>query len=160
MVDTAALLGILESEKESYRSLLELSKRKQDLIINGDIEGLSDVVRQTERIMLNVCDLEEKRLALIGASTGNDSSHVPPELSTMLGGLDKQTIDKALRLKDEILSIIGELAEVNKTNAELLKRNLNYTSFMLSAIMPDENPMYSNKSNPQGSALRLFDGRA
>jgi len=158
-IDANALLDVLKSEKESYQELLNLSKKEQELIVSGNIEELSDLVKATEQMMQGVRDLERKRLTLL--QVGTDSIPQPvPQLSTILKDFDKQTADEAAKLKDQMLSIVEDLGETNKTNAELLRRNIGYINFLFNAIMREESPVYGQKPNPQGVNPKLFDGRA
>lgn len=159
-MDAVALINILRSEKESYQELLNLAKREQDLIVKGDIEGLSDVVKATEHLMFTVRDLEDKRLTLLSVFNDSTLPQPSPELSAIIKNLDEPEAREAKGLKDEMLSIIEDLGEVNRTNAELIKRNIGYVDFLLSALMREENPTYGDKPSPQGSSPKLFDGRA
>lgn len=158
--DAIALIEILRSEKESYQELLDLSKREQQQIINRDVENLISTVKAMEKLMLTVRDLEKKRLVLVNADSGQGSPHTPPELSSIAKYLNEPLAKEASELKDELLLLIKDLGKTNQTNAELLKRSLGYIDFLLGAIAPEENPVYSNKPGSQGSTIRLFDGRA
>lgn len=160
MIDATALIGILESEKESYKSLLDLSKKKQDFIVKGDVEGLTGAVKAAERMMISACNLEKERLALFGVDVKKGLPQETPNLSSLIKGFDTVSAAKAARLKDELIALVAELDEANKTNAELLQKHLSYIGFMLNVITQEDNPTYSNKSNPKGSSLRLIDGKA
>jgi len=159
-IDANALIDVLKSEKESYQGLLNLSKKEQELIVSGNIEDLSDVVKATEQMMRVVRDLERKRLTLLDVDTNSNLSQPTPQLSTILKDFDKQTAEAAAELKDQMLAIVEDLGETNKTNAELLRRNIGHTNFLFNAIMRDESPVYGQKPNPQGVNPKLFDGRA
>ncbi|HEY3374532.1 MAG TPA: flagellar protein FlgN [Candidatus Aquicultor sp.] len=158
MINAAALISVLESEKETYQALLDLSKRKHNLIVEGDIEGLQDAVRDTERTVITMCNLEKERQKIVGLS--RSSLKAPQRLSTIIRSLDEASAAQAQALREEILSIMNELDMSNKTNAELIKKGIGHIQFMLSSLVHDDNPTYSNKTNPQKAALRLFDGRA
>ncbi|MHB8841663.1 MAG: flagellar export chaperone FlgN, partial [Candidatus Aquicultor sp.] len=118
------------------------------------------LVKATEQMMRVVRDLEKKRLTLMNVGTDSSVPQPIPQLSTILKDFDKQTADKAVELKDQMLSIVEDLGETNKTNAELLRRNIGYINFLFNAIMRDESPVYGQKPNPQGVNPKLFDGRA
>jgi len=159
-IDAVALVNILRSEKESYQELLNLAKREQELIIDGDIEALSDVLKATEHLAMLVRDLEKKRFTLLGLDPDSMSPQPSPELSSIIKSFDDSSASEAKSLKDEILSIVRDLSEINQANAGLIKRKMDYVEFMLGTLMQEENPLYGNKPNPQGSSPKLFDGRA
>lgn len=158
--DAIALLDVLKSEKESYQELLNLSKKEQELIVSGNIEELSDVIKATEQMMQVVRDLERERLTLLDIDVDSNLPQPTPELSTIIKDFDKQSAAEAIELKDQMLSIIEDLGKTNRTNAELLRRNIGYVNFLFNAIMREENPLYGQKPNPQGANPKLFDGRA
>lgn len=158
--DAAALIDILINEKESYQDLLELSRKEQELIIKGDVEGLSAIVKETEHLISTILDLQKKRLSLMGMDAGFDLPSLPLEFSPIVNILDKPTAERASELKDAMLSIIKDLTEINRTNAELLKRSMSYIDFLLNEITREESPIYSNNPNPRRPSPRLFEGKA
>lgn len=159
-VDAVALIDVLKNEKEAYQELLDLAQTETELIIEGNVEGLLDVVRATEHLMFAVRDLEDRRLALIYKGSDLNFPQQPVNLSLVTKTFDAQIADEVRLLKDKILSIIKDLSETNQTNTGLLKRKISYTDFMLGLLFPDDNPTYGNKPNPQSSYPKLFDGRA
>lgn len=158
-IDAIALIDILRSEKESYQGLLDLAKKEQELLVKGDAKGLPDVIKAMEHRMTIARGLEEKRLTLLKNA---DPKHVksPAELSSIIKRLDKPAADAASTLREEMLTIIEDLGEVNRANIELLKRNMSHVDFMLGLITREENPLYAKDPNPRGSSPKLFDGRA
>lgn len=159
-IDAAALIDILRSEKEAYQRLLGLAKSEQELIVKGKAEELLAVIKTMEHQILLVGDLEKRRLALLGESTGQPLFQRSLELSSVIENIDRRYAGDVKGLREEILLIIKELDEVNQANAGLIKRNIDYTDFLLGAMVHDENQTYSNKPNPRYSSLNLIDGRA
>jgi len=158
-IDAIALIDILKSEKESYQGLLDLAKKEQELLVKGDAKGLPEVIKAMEHRMTVARGLEAKRLTLLkDANPKNIES--PTELSSIIKHLDKPAADAASALREEMLSIIENLGEINRTNAELLKRNMSHIDFMLGLITREENPLYAKDPNPRSSSPKLFDGRA
>lgn len=158
-IDAVALIDVLKSEKESYQDLLNLARKEQELLLNGDAEGLTDVVKAMESRMIVARDLEEERLTLLKEAYGRDFQS-PPELSAIVKHLDETVADKASILREEMLAIIKDLDETNRTNVELLKRNVKHVDFILGLVAGDENPLYTKEPNPRSSDPKLFDGRA
>jgi flagellar biosynthesis/type III secretory pathway chaperone len=153
------LLDILRQEKKVFSELLQLSNIEQGYIVQNDIDGLMDVTSKKERLAVAVQELELKRQAYINSLGGNSSQgSFRAHMST--DGLDPLLEKEADELKNELLSVITEFDYVNQTNGELLKRSLDYVNFMLGAIIPDENPMYTNDSSPSSINLHLIDGKA
>jgi len=158
-IDAIALIDILKSEKKSYQGLLDLAKKEQELLVKGDAKGLPDVIRAMEHQMTVARGLEEKRLTLL-KDTNPRHTDSPAELSSIVKHLDKPSADVASALREEMLSIIEDLGEINRANVELLKRNMSHVDFMLGLITREENPLYAKEPSSRGSSPKLFDGRA
>ena len=159
-IDDVALVEVLRSEKESYQDLLGLAKKEQELIIRRDTEELSEVLEAIERLIEKVRYLEGERFALLGADIDGLSPQSSQTMSSFLTDLNGVSAVEACRLRDEILQIIDELSETNKTNAELINRSIGYIDFLLDSLVPAEDPCYAGAVKPQGSHARIFDGRA
>ncbi|MDI6816258.1 MAG: flagellar protein FlgN [Actinomycetota bacterium] len=159
-IDDVALVDVLRCEKESYQDLLGLAKKEQELIIGRDTEGLSEILEAIERIIVKARNLEEQRFALLGV----DNDRHPPQsshtISSVLRSLNGVSAIEACKLRDEILQIIDELSETNKTNAELVNRSIGYIDFLLDSLLPAEDPCYGSAAMPQSPRARIFDGRA
>jgi flagellar biosynthesis/type III secretory pathway chaperone len=159
LVEAGVLLDLLRQEKEVFCELLDLSNIEQEYIIQNDIEGLFDVTGKKERLAVTVQELEQKRKTLLGSSEENRPfASLRSHMST--DGIDPLLAKEADELRDELISVLTEFDNINQTNGELLKRNLDYVGFMLNAIMPDENPMYTNTAVSSNVGPRLFDGKA
>jgi flagellar biosynthesis/type III secretory pathway chaperone len=153
------LLDILRQEKEIFRKLVDLSNIEQAHIINNNIEGLLEVTNKKERLAVAIQDLEHKRQAFI-INSGSNQLNGPFKTHLSADGIEPIFENEADELRDELISVLAEFDNINQTNSELLKRSLDYVGFMLSAIMPDENPMYSNDKASVKVNPCLFDGKA
>jgi flagellar biosynthesis/type III secretory pathway chaperone len=159
LVSPDKLLDILRQEKEIFCELVKLVNIEQDYIMHNDIDGLLDVTGKKERLAVAVQELERKRQKCIDSFGGNGSqSSFMTHMST--DGLDPLLEKEAGELRNELLSVITQFDNINQTNGELLKRSLDYVSFMLNTIIPNANPMYTNDKSPANVSLRLFDGKA
>ncbi|HCG99100.1 MAG TPA: hypothetical protein DE036_04670 [Actinobacteria bacterium] len=159
-IDDVALVDVLRCERESYQDLLGLAKKEQELIIRRDTEELSEVLEAIERIIEKVRNLEGQRFALLGADIDRHSPQLSQTISSVLASLNGASAVEACRLRDEILQIIDELSETNKTNAELVNRSIGYIDFLLDSLLPAEDPCYGSAAMPQSPRARIFDGRA
>ena len=159
-IDAVALINILRSEKEQYQRLLEIARKEQEFILEGDAKGLADVMEAMKRLMLGLRDLEEKRLTLLQADANHTATQPPPELSSVIKNFDRPAADEASKLKGELLAIITDFGEVNRTNAELLERSISYLGFQINVLVKDKSPVYGSAPVRRDVSPRLFDGRA
>lgn len=159
-IDDVALIDVLRSEKQSYQELLDLAKKEQELIIKRDTQELAEVLGAIERIIVKVRELEGERAAILGVGNDRHSPQPTHTISSILESLNGVSAAEATQLRDEILQIIDELSETNRTNAELVNRSIGYIDFLLDSLMPVEDPCYGGTVTPRSSQARIFDGRA
>jgi hypothetical protein len=158
-INTGYILDILKEEKELFVELVKLSNIEQQYILNNNIEGLLEVTSKKERLALGVRELEKKRDVLLNNSVDfkSSSKHRFKDISE---GFDSNLTDEADSVREELLAIIKEFDGINNLNGELLKRSLDYVTFMLDTILPDDNPTYSGKNVIDRVNPMLFDGKA
>lgn len=159
-IDAVALMEVLKSEKELHQELLQLSREEHELIIEHNTAKLLKIVEAKENLLVRIRVLEKKRLLVSSGGMDQSLTKTPSDLSSIIQDLGEPLASEAEKLRAELILIVKDLAEVNQTNAELMKRNMGYIEFLLRAITSNQNPVYSNKPNPQSSTPKLFDGRA
>jgi len=57
-----ALVLILKEQVKEYHSLLSLAKKKQEVLINNDIETLDRLNKEEQTIIMRISKLENRRL--------------------------------------------------------------------------------------------------
>ena len=61
-IDTAALASTLVEQGEAYRSLLALSVSEEHAIVGGDVEQLTELIGEKERMLELLAALETERM--------------------------------------------------------------------------------------------------
>jgi hypothetical protein len=158
-ISTGHMLDILRDEKDIFIELVVLSNVEHQYIMENNIEGLMEVTGKKERLALAVRELEKKRNALLGSSM-----EVEPisnqRFMDISENFDSNSADEASSLREELIAVIKEFDNINYSNAELLRRSLDYVTLMLDTILPDDNPTYSDKNAINRVSPMLFDGKA
>ncbi len=126
------LLQVLRQEMGCYRQLLDLLHREKGLLVKGDLEGLTELLKRKETLGLEVKVLEEARLGLlqkVGAALGLEERDLtcsklaqlaPPFYAFRYGAL-----------LGEFRELIGQVADLNKQNGVLLEGALQWTRNLL-----------------------------
>ena len=112
-------MDILEKENGEYERLVELSRQKTQVIIDGNVPALDKITEQEQEITGTLINLEKKREEIV-----NDMSIVlskdPGELTVtnMIAFLSKQPKEqqKLRDLKDRLHGTLGEMAQLNELN--------------------------------------------
>ena len=159
------LIRVLDSEEEKYKDLLELSKKKTPVIIEGDIQKLQKITDEEQRIVDEVSALEQNRLTVMGDIANVLNKDVESlklsYLEEVLGKRPKEREDLTL-VHDRLKATIGELMVINNQNRELIRQSLDMIDFNLSLAKAmrtaPETGNYTKDAANAGSVLGSAQG--
>lgn len=153
-------MSVLEEENGGYQRLTELSHKKRQIIIDGDIPALEAITDQEQEITSRLKNLENKRMEVV-----NDMSIVlskqPEELTVtnMIAFLNKQPQEqkKLIDLRDRLRETLEKMAEVNEQNEMLLKHAMEMAEFDLTLFrsmrQAPTTANYDRRANNTGDLL-------
>lgn len=126
---------ILNQELELYRKILELSKKKTDVILTGDTAGLDDITKAEHAFIIQAGALERKRQKFITEKLmkcdGISSCETLSELIQYAPASHKQRLAS---IGKELSELLEEQKEINELNSKLIRNNLEYIEFILSRV--------------------------
>lgn len=152
------LIGILNQEYDYYQDLRELAADKKEMIIENEVEQLSEIIEEDEDIVKQLEQLEEERNQLI-SELGADYE-IGKKQITFQDLQEHLPADKKQQLEDirgQLLTVIEELDRKNDENRQLLEEAIKLNNFsfeMMSRVLEPESQTYNNKSegdNPDKS---------
>lgn len=126
------LIDVLEAENSEYEKLLELSVKKTDIIVKGDVDALNDMVGREQLVVERINSLEKKRI-----DATNDIALVlnrkPEELkleklADMLSGQKKES-DALRNIHDRLKTTLSNMVRVNDNNRALLQESIDMVDF-------------------------------
>lgn len=128
------LLFVLERENEEYEQLVELSTRKRQIIIDGDIPGLEMITDREQDITSKIKNLENRReeilndMAIVLSKDAKDLT-----LTNMIAFLHKQPKEqqKIKAVQDKLRNTLKQMADINSQNEVLLQHALEMAEFDL-----------------------------
>jgi len=153
-------MSILEEENGGYQRLTELSQKKTQIIIDGDIPALEAITDQEQEITSRLKNLENKRNEVV-----NDMSIVlskPAEdltVTNMIAFLNKQPQEqsKLIDLRDRLRETLEKMAEVNSQNETLLQHAMEMAEFDLTLFrsmrQAPTTANYDSRANNTGDLL-------
>ena len=131
------LIEVLGQQKECYEGLLTLARYKTDSIVNREMETLEEVLKREQEFMGRSARLEKNReIILKDISNVLNTDFKDLTISKLITMLNK-TPDEQERLRqirEDLLQIVGELKNYNKTNEELLQQSMEFINFTLNAL--------------------------
>lgn len=158
------LLEILVKECGLYRDLYDLSRKKSELIVDGDAIGLTGILSVEQQLIIELGYLETQREELIEKWARVKS--VDPEnltLAQIIPFLEGNAKKRLKQVWDDLGEIISQQRQINDLNESLIKNNLEYIDFSLRLIAGQEESgiVYSKggKTSAKQQNRNLFDKR-
>ena len=159
------LIRVLDAEEEKYKVLLELSKKKTPVIVEGDIEKLQKITDEEQVIVDEVANLELGRQAAMEDIANVLNKDVKTlKLSYLEEVLEKRPKEREelTRVHDRLKATIGELMVINDQNRELIRQSLDMIDFNLSLAKAmrtaPETGNYTKDAANAGSVLGSAQG--
>ena len=127
------LIDVLNKEEEQYQGLIELGKKKREVVIRADIKTLDEITATEQEVASNLQNLAKKRTRVL-----NDMATVlgrnPGEvtITKMISYLVEQK--QLMEVKERLLQTGKEMAAINEQNEILLNQALEMVEFDLTLL--------------------------
>jgi flagellar biosynthesis/type III secretory pathway chaperone len=155
------LIDVLQLEKKVYADLLDISKNKTNIIIEGKAAELDKIIKSEQSLVLVSSRLENAREGFM-AKLSEQIGLKPGEI-TITNLLPHVRASRKIELelyRQQINAVINELKKVNDLNAGLIRNSLEYINFSINLISGGSagNISYSNTGKiTNGNKHSLFD---
>ena len=131
------LIDTLKKENSEYEKLLELSRKKADIIVKRDIPALEKITDDETGVMTRIGNLEAKREEVTGDIANVINKDVGElKLSVLITLLNKQPKEqKALSvIHDKLKTTVGNVRSINESNRQLIDQSLEMVEFDLNMM--------------------------
>lgn len=131
------LIQVLEDEQVQYAGLLELSTKKTDYIVAGDLENINKITDEEGLWLDNINRLEKKRIEVTADIANVLNKDVNTLKITNLVEMLKDRPEEQKRLKDAgegLSKVVKALQQINERNRELLDHALQLVEFDMNLI--------------------------
>ncbi|WP_243140943.1 flagellar protein FlgN [Candidatus Galacturonibacter soehngenii] len=126
------LIDVLDNENTEYEKLIELSKEKTPVIVEGNIEKLQEIIDKEQPIIEVINNLEQKR-----KETVNDIAIVLNKdveslnIKNVIQMLENQPSEqnKLAETHDKLSATLRTMAALNENNRMLLEHSLEMVGF-------------------------------
>ena len=132
---TQNVISILKKENEYYCDLIELAKKKREVIINGKVDELDKIVKLEQNMIFNIGQLEQAReqevtklCSAYNISTGSVT------LTEMIEKLQPEVKETVRVVQRKMTATLEELRTLNNINGELIQQSLEYIDFSVNLI--------------------------
>jgi flagellar biosynthesis/type III secretory pathway chaperone len=155
----SSLTNILRELAEHYGILLETAKKKQQILISGEVNPLLSVLAEESKLIKKIKETDQKRMTLLGEDAYKAS--LSELINNQPDGEEKQ---EWLSIHKQLQGIFQELGRVNEANQQLIQQSLALTQFMMEQIIPESNDsgLYNASAGTKDTKtnIRLFDTKA
>ncbi len=129
------LNAVLEQETKIYEAISKISKSKTNIIVQGKVQELENMVKLEQALILQLGKLEnerEKTVENLAKQLDIKSSQFTiSELARHLGGEAGQ---KLKTYQEHLARSINNLKDANELNSKLIKNSLEYIEFSINLI--------------------------
>lgn len=160
-VTLSQLTEVLGEQVAVFETLLDLSRRKRDVLIQGGIPEFEAILEAEQALLWQAGKLEQRRTGL--QEQAADHLGVAAEDVTMtavIAANDGPHEEELRRLQVHLGGLLSDLDGLNQGNARLLKQSLDYINVAIAAIGgADEGPgIYrtDGRLTEPGAVQRLF----
>lgn len=154
------LTTVLQSEAAAYAELLQLSEKKQRILIEGKAPELEEILKQEELLTSRVGSLEKRRTELheqLAAHFGISAQELV--LTRLVSLVPEPHARELAQLKQDLNRTLDRLGKLNRQNAQLIRQSLEYINFSLNLLIgADGSPVYNGqKGRKKDGGSRLLD---
>ncbi len=129
------LVEILEEESNIYSQLLQVARKKKDMIVNGKINDLEKLVKVEQACIVHVGKLENKREDVVSEICRElDVSADEMTISKLSEKVGEESFKKLQKKREEIVNTVNELKSENELNSKLIENSLEYIDFSLNLM--------------------------
>jgi flagellar biosynthesis/type III secretory pathway chaperone len=129
------LTKALKKESGIYRDLLDIAKKKTNIIVEGKVQELETVTRLEQQLVGRTAGIEESReetAGKIAEELGLSSEEIT--LTMLSEHLEDEQAQELEKQRTQITDILSELKKTNQLNARLIKNSLDYIDFSINLL--------------------------
>ena len=155
------LITVLDQEARVYENILRMSKNKTNIIVEGKVVELDNIVKLEQSLVLQMGRLEKLREELVEKLAGEIGiKPLEVTISELMKHINSERAQRLKACQDKLSTTVNELKDTNGINAKLIQNSLDYINFSINLIATADvgNNNYGNKGQVNDSKKRsLFD---
>jgi flagellar biosynthesis/type III secretory pathway chaperone len=154
------LAKTLDKETGIYRDLLDIAKKKTNIIVEGKVKELESVTRLEQQLIGRTAGIEENREEIVGKISKELGLSSEELTLTMISEhLDAGQAQELEKQRTQITDILNELKKTNQLNARLIKNSLDYIDFSINLLTDPGASDDAGSYGSTGEAKRKKSGR-
>ncbi len=145
----------------SYNSLGDLLSEERQILIRREVNRLEEITEEKQKLLNHIEDLEKEGYQLqqnLSSGLCKDNSILP--LREICNALPPPYRDKFQELRFNLKLICSKIVRINKINATLIKKYLDFSSFYIKKMrtLSEDTSTYSSsgKLNAAGGGISIL----
>lgn len=160
------LVSTLNEEDKTYKKLIPIEEEKTQIIIENNLEALSEITKKEQEFINIINQLEKKRGEIvrnIGIVLNRDPSNLTiSTIIEMLEGQDEQV--SLTKVYDKLSNTLATMVSINNRNKILIEQSLEMIEFNMNfyqSIQSINNNNYDKGAHSSDGAEEsgMFDAR-
>ena len=145
------LIGTMDKLLKLHQSLYRLSVKKTDIVKNGDMDALNQILKDEQSHIAAISKFENERQKFTEAILPKLKN---PTITDCLNFIDEENKETLEQLRTELFEVVMKIKEKNDLNQQLIYQSLQFVNLTLSLVAPQpENYNYgpsAGKPNTPG----------
>jgi len=133
------LLRLLKNEYEIYQEILELSKTKKQIIVDGNIKDLDEMTKQEQKMIKIIIGFEKERSALVDKIERDLGIGQVQNITELTAYFEADQQQELNQIKDGLASVVKELGDQNEFNSKLIGQSLEIIDFNMNLLSSSHN---------------------
>jgi hypothetical protein len=129
------LSELLHQESKIYEDILQISKNKTKIIVEGKVSELESVVKLEQTLVIKLGKLESQRESIvqkISEQMGLNKAELT--LSELITHVKGEELQKLKICQGNLINNVNELKGSNELNSKLIKSSLDYIEFSINIM--------------------------
>ncbi len=155
------LVLTLDKESEIYDELLQVSRKKREIIKSQDIDQLESLTHLEQGLVVSLFKLEELREKVVDKIMREEKLDFVENVTQLAQLLNAEDRNQIISSKDNLLVRVKTVAEENRFNNKLLEDKLELINFNIGLLaqVSEDNGIYDKKAISDEARKNLFDAR-
>jgi len=134
------LIKVIDDLFKLQLDMIELANHKKEVLISGDIDELSKIIRQEASWVKKLSKLEEERIAAVKQllkerKLSNDNINILELIMVLESPIEREQLTE-LNLK--LTGSIEEIQRLNDLNTQLIKQSLDFIENTINTIIGED----------------------
>ncbi|WP_078543845.1 flagellar protein FlgN [Litchfieldia alkalitelluris] len=163
-MSTTIIIDLLRKLYTLHSALNQLALKKTDILKNGDIPALDEHLKEEQKYILAIRQLENERVERMKLEFQRFGINGEQTLSSYIECINEPEKSKLTELQHQLVEEMLKLKQQNELNQQLTSQSLQSINMTLDMILPREKDV--NYGNPTGTQANkqqrrsMFDSKA